>query len=172
MSDQPFVGQIKIFAFNFNPRGHALCNGQLLSIATNTALFSLLGTTYGGNGVNNFALPNLQSRIAIHFGQGPGLPNYTMGQLAGEENHTLIAGEMPQHNHFAVSTTNQSDQTYPPNTLWAVGGSSQGYTSSASGTMAPTALAQAGGNQPHNNMQPFLVVNYSIALVGIFPSRN
>jgi microcystin-dependent protein len=172
MSTDPFIGQIKVFGFNFAPRGHALCNGQLLQISQNTALFSLLGTTYGGNGQTTFGLPNLQGRIPVNQGQGPGLPNYTIGELAGEENHTLIATEIPLHNHIAAGNSNTADQTYPPNMVWANGGSGAGFSNAAGSTMSPQALANAGGSQGHNNMSPYLVVNYSIALMGIFPSRN
>lgn len=173
MSDQPFIGQIKVFGFNFQPRFHAMCNGQLLPINQNQALFSLLGTTYGGNGTVNFALPDLRGRRAIHFGQGPGLANYVQGQASGAENHTLITTEMPTHNHLPVATTNTADQTYPPNNLWANAGSGADYTNTAAnGVMNPNSLTQAGGSQPHGNMAPYLVVNFCIALQGIFPSRN
>lgn len=172
MSDQPFIGQIKVFAFDFPPRFHASCAGQLLPINQNQALFSLLGTTFGGNGITNFALPNLQSRAPIHFGQGPGLSSYLLGQAGGQENQTLISTEMPAHTHQAMGTANVADQTYPPGNTWAGGGSSSGYSNAANGAMAAASVSNAGGNQPHPNMSPFLVVNYSIALIGIFPSRN
>jgi microcystin-dependent protein len=174
MSTEPFLGQIKVFGFNFNPRGHALCNGQLLSISQNTALFSLLGTTYGGNGQTTFGLPNLQGRIPVNQGQGPGLPPFIMGEMAGEENHTLITSEMPAHNHTAVANNNAADQTYPSGMVWANVGSGAGFSNVAGNgnIMAAQSLANAGGGQPHNNMSPYLVVNYSIALSGIFPSRN
>lgn len=172
MSTEPFIGQIKVFGFNFAPRFYALCNGQLLPISTNQALFSLLGTTYGGNGTTNFALPNLQGRAALHFGQGPGLSNYSQGQTGGEENHTLLQTEMPQHNHLAAASNNTADQTYPPGNLWANAGSGPGFSSTGGSTMNLQSLANAGGSQPHNNMQPYLVVNYCIALSGLFPSRN
>jgi microcystin-dependent protein len=169
----PFLGVVRVFAFNFPPRGYALCNGQLLAINTNQALFALLGTTYGGNGTTNFALPNLQGRAPIHFGQGAGLPSYALGQTSGAENHTLIATEMPQHTHQAVGSGNNADQTYPPGNTWAKNGSAAGFTNAAAnGTMAAGSVSNAGGSQPHNNMSPYLVVNYSIALQGIFPSRN
>jgi microcystin-dependent protein len=172
MSDQPFIGQIKVFAFNFNPRFHAQCNGQLLSIAQNSALFSLLGTTYGGNGQTTFALPNLQSRAPIHAGSGTGLPTFSLGQTGGEENHTLIITEIPAHNHFAVASSNSADQTYPTGNTWADDSSAAGFSNSSTGTMAPASVSSTGGNQPHPNMSPYLVVNYCIALSGIFPSRN
>lgn len=172
MSDTPFIGQIKLFGFDFNPRFYAFCNGQLLPINQNTALFSLLGTTYGGNGTTTFGLPNLQGRAALHFGQGPGLSNYSQGQTAGVENHTLTQPEMPAHNHPVLSSANTADQTYPPNNLLANAGSAQAFSNTASAAMNPGTLANTGGNQAHNNMQPYLVLNYCIALSGIFPSRN
>ena len=174
MSDTPFIGQIKVFGFNFAPRFHALCNGQLLPINQNQALFALLGTNFGGNGTTNFALPNLQGRAAIHFGQGPGTSNYTMGQTSGAEVHTLSINEMPAHNHVAVASNNTADQTYPANNLWASGGSAAGFsaTSNAGSIMAASSLLNTGGGQPHSNLAPFLTVNFAIALQGIFPSRN
>lgn len=172
MSDQPFIGQIKLFGFNYNPRGHAFCNGALLSIQQNQALFALLGTTYGGNGTTTFGLPNLQGRAAINFGQSPGLSFYVMGQTAGEENHTLTIGEMPPHNHPVLSTANSADQTYPPNNLLANNGSAPAFRNTAGGAMNAGTIANAGGSQGHNNMSPYLVLNYCIALQGIFPSRN
>lgn len=172
MSTDPFIGQIKLFGFNFSPRMYAFCNGQLLPIAQNQALFSLLGTTYGGNGQTTFGLPNLQGRAALHFGQGPGLANYAEGQTSGEENHTLATGEMPAHNHPVLTSANSADQTYPPNNLWANAGSSPGFINAAGGVMNAGTIANAGGSQGHNNMQPYLALNYCIALQGIFPSRN
>jgi microcystin-dependent protein len=172
MSSDPFLGQVKVFGFNFAPRFHAQCNGQLLSIAQNTALFSLLGTTFGGNGQTTFGLPDLRGRVPIHFGQGPGLSPYSMGQIAGQENHTLILTEMPQHNHLAVASSNTADQTYPPNNLWANAGSAAGFSNTGGSVMNGQSLSNAGGSQPHNNMQPYTVVNYCITLAGIFPSRN
>lgn len=172
MSTEPFIGQIKLFGFNFNPRFHAFCNGQLLPINQNQALFSLLGTMYGGNGTTNFGLPNLQGRAALHFGQGPGLSNYTQGQTSGEENHTLTQAEMPAHNHPALSSANTADQTYPPNNLPANGGTAPAFSNAVGGVMNAGTIANAGGSQGHNNMQPYLVLNYCIALTGIFPSRN
>ncbi|HRC16318.1 MAG TPA: tail fiber protein [Chitinophagaceae bacterium] len=173
MSDTPFIGQIKVFGFDFAPRGFAQCNGQLLPINTNQALFSLLGTTFGGNGQTNFALPDLRGRAPIHFGQGVGLPNFALGQAGGQENNTLILSELPPHNHSANATGNTADQTYPNENTWAAGSSFPAYSSAAaSGNMAPNSVSNTGNNQPHNNMSPYLVINYSIALSGIFPSRN
>ncbi len=172
MSSQPFIGQIKLFAFNFNPKFHAYCNGQLLNIASNAALFSLLGTTFGGNGTTTFGLPNLQGRVAIHMGQGSGLSSYTLGQTAGTENHTLSTLEIPQHNHAVIASTNNADQTYPPNNLWSNGAAAAAFSNAASGIMNAQALTNTGSSSSHNNMSPFLVLNYCIATSGIFPSRN
>ena len=168
----PFVGEIMMFAGNFAPVGWGLCNGQLLAIAQNQALFSLLGTTYGGNGQTTFALPDLRGRAPIHFGQGPGLSNYPQGQVAGEENHTLIATEMPTHTHVAHGDPANGTSDTPTGLLPARNpGGTPAYGAAASAQLAGTYLATAGGSQPHNNMQPYLVLNYCIALTGVFPSR-
>ena len=169
MSD-PFVGEIRLFGFNFAPRGFALCNGQLLSVNQNQALFSLLGTQYGGNGVQTFGLPNLQSRTPIHFGTT--LPQ---GGTAGAETVTLTVPQMPAHKHALVGTSATADKRP------AVGHSFAYDTSPAVEFYAapanlvaldPRSLTNTGGNQPHPNMQPYLVLSYCIALQGIFPSRN
>ena len=172
----PFLGEIMASGYNFAPRGWAFCNGQLLSIAQNTALFALLGTFYGGNGTTTFALPNLQSRVGLHQGQGPGLNAYTIGQLGGEENHTLISSEMPQHNHLLNSVNASGPSRVSPGNF--LGNESQNKTSfyapaaSPNATMNPQSIGVTGSSTPHNNMQPYLVLNYCIALQGIFPSRN
>jgi microcystin-dependent protein len=169
---EPFYGEIRMFGFNFAPRGWAFCNGQILPIAQNTALFSLLGTMYGGNGQTTFALPDLRGRVPIHQGQGPGLSNYTMGQVAGTETVTLTVNEMPQHIHQVAppSSTNSANASRPTNNIPAGG---QFYTAPpGNGTMAPFPSGIAGGSQPHQNIQPYLTVNFCIALEGIFPSRN
>jgi microcystin-dependent protein len=184
---EPFVGEIKMVGFNFAPRGYALCNGQILSIAQNTALFSLLGTMYGGNGQTTFALPNLQGRVPVHQGQGAGLSNYTIGQNGGEETHTLITTEMPLHNHTATATTTVSasstaaNATSPANNFLANSGRTNIYSNTppdvnmgsnpATATTSVT-VQSSGGSAPHNNLQPYLCVNFVIALEGIFPSRN
>jgi microcystin-dependent protein len=171
----PFIGQISLFAGNFAPRNWAFCNGQLLSIAQNTALFSILGTTYGGNGQTTFALPDLRGRVPIHAGQGPGLSSYTLGQAAGEENHTLIQNEMPAHTHGANAVASGGNQASPASGLPAIEstGTSLDYSSAAANaSMSGSMIGIAGGSQPHNNMQPYLTVNYIIAVQGIFPSRN
>ena len=167
----PFLGQISIYGFDFAPRNWAFCNGQILSIAQNTALFSLLGTTYGGNGQTTFALPNLQGRVALHWGQGPGLSNYSLGQQAGSESVTLLSTQIPQHTHQVQASSNAPSQAALANALWATGANIP-YADTANTTMAANALATAGGSQPHPNIAPSLVVNYCIALAGIFPSRN
>ncbi len=153
-------------SFQFPPRGWALCNGQLLAINQNQALFALLGTMYGGNGTTNFALPNLQGRVPLHTGAG-----FNQGEVGGEAAHTLITAELPTHTHGAVASSNVADQGSPAGNYWAVE-SSNAYSSSAGSAMASQALASVGGSQPHNNMPPYLVVSFCIALVGIFPSRN
>lgn len=166
---EPFVGQLMCVGFNFAPKGWALCQGQLLPIAQYTALFSLLGTMYGGNGQTTFALPDLRGRVPMSFGQGPGLQNYDQGQVSGSENVTLIINQIPMHNHtVACSSTDPSDTT-PVGGVPAAGGS---YSTTANATMLPTMIGQAGGNQPHSNMQPYLVLNWIIALEGIYPSRS
>lgn len=169
MSD-PFLGEIKIVPYNFAPRGWAFCNGQILPIAQNTALFSLLGTTFGGNGQTTFALPDLRSRVPLHSGQGPGLSSYSLGQVGGTESVTLTVNEMPSHPHLAEATQGAATGTRPGNSFPATGGS---YSSTSDGTvMNPSFIKPAGGSQPHNNIQPYLALNFCIALTGIFPSRN
>ena len=172
---EPFIGQISIYGFNFAPRGWAFCNGQILSIAQNTALFSLLGTTYGGNGQTTFALPNLQSRVPIHFGQGPGLSAYSLGEQAGTETVTLTQQEMPQHTHTATTAVARTGSSrFPLNNLPATGPDNNWDPTVFQGTLAPNFITNSltGGSQPHSNIQPFLALNFCIALEGIFPSRN
>ena len=169
----PFIGEIKICSFNFPPKGWALCNGQLLQINQNQALFSLLGTYYGGDGIRTFALPNLQGRLPMHQGSGPGLSPRIIGEIVGEENHTLLATEMPAHSHQVNASTAAADDPAPGGKIWASGGSvDKLFGSPANTTMNPAAVATAGQSQSHNNLQPYLVVNFVIALQGIFPSRN
>jgi microcystin-dependent protein len=163
---EPFLGEIQMFAFNFPPKNWALCNGQIMSISQNTALFSLLGTTYGGNGVTTFALPDLRGRIPFHSGNG-----FTLGQIAGEEQHTLINSEMPAHTHQAACNTNTGTGLMPTNNFWA-GSSANPYATTGGGLMSAAAVGTSGGSQPHNNMPPFLVISFCIALTGDFPSRN
>jgi microcystin-dependent protein len=171
----PLIGEIIMFAGNFAPRGWALCNGQLLAISQNTALFSILGTTYGGNGTTNFALPNLQSRVPIHPGQGPGLSPYVLGQTGGVENVTLLNSNMPIHNHLVNCNISGGSQPSPAGGVSAVEstGTSSNYGAAGDGnTMNPSMIGTAGGSVPFPIVQPYQCVNFIIALLGIFPSRN
>ena len=167
---EPFLGQISIFVFNFAPRGWAFCNGQILPIAQNTALFSLLGTTYGGNGQTTFALPNLMSRVPVHFGQGPGLSSYALGQTSGSETVTLTSSQMPAHNHLASVTGAGAGASRPGGNFPSGGGAYA--TASDGGTFNAAFIQNAGGGQPHANIQPYLALNFCIAIEGIYPSRN
>jgi microcystin-dependent protein len=163
---EPFLSEIRIMAFGFAPKGWALCNGQILQISQNQALFSLIGTTYGGNGVTTFGLPNLQGRTANHVGTG-----FVLGQAAGEATHTLTTNEVPSHTHTANGSSTAADSDLP----------AQNYLGAADNIYAPPAhltaihsstVTSAGGGQPHDNMQPYLVLNFCIALTGIFPTQN
>lgn len=169
----PFVAEIRIFPFNFAPRGWAWCDGQLLPISQNTALFSLLGTTYGGNGKSNFALPDLQGRAPMHPGQGPGLSLHDLGEQSGSEFVTLLESEIPAHSHgFTVSQADGGD-TRPANNLVATGiGVGAFAVPGAQVTMNVNTLSPIGGGQPHNNMQPYLTFYFNIALQGVFPPRT
>jgi microcystin-dependent protein len=171
---EPFIGQIVLFAGNFAPRGWAFCNGQLISIATNTALFSILGTTYGGNGTTNFALPDLRGRVPMHAGTGPGLTPRSLGELSGSESVTLLSTQIPVHNHPLVASTATPTTDNPAGALLPVG-TSRIYAAPGSPgltAMAPQSVGLAGGSQPHDNLQPFTCLHFIIALEGIFPSRN
>lgn len=173
MSD-PFVAEIRMFAGNFAPTGWALCDGQLLPISQNTALFSLLGTTYGGNGQTTFGLPNLQGSVPLHFGQGPGLSLYDLGQQSGSETVTLLTSEMPIHNHFVKAYQDDLAIGVVPGTTMVIGKASGGSTPfrpNSNAVMAADELSVAGGSLPHNNMMPYLTVTFIIALQGIFPPR-
>ena len=169
----PFVAEIRIAGFNFAPRGWAQCNGQLLPISQNTALFSLLGTFYGGDGKSTFALPDLQGSAPLHRGQGPGLSPYFLGQQGGSENVTLLQTEIPAHNHnVGVSTGDGLDQG-PANSLLATGiGVGQYAPQPTNTTLSPTTLGIAGSSLPHNNMMPYITMNFIIAMQGVFPARN
>lgn len=176
---QPFLGEIRAFGFAFAPKGWAMCNGQLLPINQNQALFSLLGTNYGGNGTTNFQLPDLRGRAALSFGQGPGLSNYVIGEPTGTETVTLLATQMPQHNHLWAANSAAADAIAPAGNFLAgaidSAGTAQKTYGPAGGATVPlatTMLTTVGNNAAHQNMQPYLVVNYCIALQGIFPSRN
>lgn len=164
---EPFIGEIRAFAFDKVPTGWALCNGQLLNIANNQALFSLLGTTYGGNGTSTFALPNLQGRVPVHASA-----DRTLGQSAGEETHTLTVAEMPVHDHLAMAQSAAATESSPEGHYWSVGDNADGYASTADASMSAAAIGSSGGSQAHNNMQPFLVVSFCIATQGLFPSRG
>ncbi len=163
---QPFLGEIRLFSFSFAPKGWALCNGQLMPINQNQALFSLLGTMYGGDGRTTFALPDLRGRIPLHFDG-----SFSQGSNGGEENHTLLSNEMPTHTHSAVASSIPANTASPANAFWADGAKTL-YMSSANTSMAPGTVSSVGGNQPHGNWSPYLVINFCIALQGIFPSRN
>ncbi|MBR0757583.1 phage tail protein [Bradyrhizobium jicamae] len=163
---EPFLSEIKMMSFNFPPKGWAFCNGQTLPINQNQALFSLLGTTYGGNGTTTFLLPNLQGRVPMHMGSG-----HTLGEVGGEQSHTLTVGEMPQHQHIFQGTTNNADSPAVTGNLMAT--SANLYTAAANlTTLVPGTVGNAGGSQPHENMQPYLTINFCIALQGVFPSQN
>ena len=167
---EPFLSEIRVFSFGFAPKGWALCNGQLLPINQNQALFSLLGTTFGGDGRVNFALPDLRGRAPIHTGDG-----HTLGERGGEQAHTLSQAEIPQHTHFLAGSTNTANSDNPTGRVAAKPGVNM-YSSSALSVavtaMSPAMVANTGGSQAHLNMQPFLILNFCIALQGIFPSPN
>ena len=172
----PFVAEIRMVGFNFAPTGWATCDGQLLPISQNTALFSLLGTQYGGDGKSNYALPNLQGSSPIGQGQGPGLADRFIGESGGEQNVTLIASEMPAHNHaMNVYGGDPGDSRIPSPTTsiaWTDPGNLYGTTLTGLAQMSPSAITPAGGSAPHNNMMPTLTVLFIIALQGIYPPRN
>lgn len=172
----PFVAEIRIFGFNFAPRGWAFCNGQLLPIAQNTALFSLIGTYYGGDGKSSFGLPNLQGSFAMHQGQGPGLSRRDLGETGGSANVTLLPGQMPGHSHQLRATASAGSASPAGNAmspaLTSASTAVNVYRNGANKVaMAPDAVAAAGGSQPHNNRQPYLALNFCIALQGVFPPR-
>lgn len=182
MSTEPFIGEVKLFAFNFAPRGYALCEGQLLAISTNSALFSLIGTIYGGDGRTTFALPDLRGRMPIGQGYGPGLPNYTMGERAGTTQTNILTPNLPAHVHNAVTVSVKlpvsslgGEENNPAGNFLAAS-PSEAYASAANGFYGNLQVSgettPTGGNIPLGIMNPFLVMNYSIATVGIFPSRS
>ena len=172
---EPILGQICLFGFNWAPRGWAQCNGQLLPISQNTALFSLLGTLYGGDGITTFGLPDLRGRVAIGAGQGPGLSAYTQGEQTGTENVTLISSQMPSHTHLMTASTDSQSSGSPGGNSFGSAGRGAGDNVYAKGAtnLIPMgcSVTPAGGGQPHNNLQPLLVLNYCIALEGVYPSR-
>ncbi|MBT9332632.1 phage tail protein [Paracidobacterium acidisoli] len=165
MSTQ-FLSEIRAVSFNFPPKGWAFCNGQTLPIDQNQALFSLLGTTYGGDGIRTFQLPNLQAMMPVHAGNG-----FTLGQAGGEVNHTLIQPEMPAHNHSAQGVSSNATSPSAEANTWA-SSSHNPYSTARNTTLSPAALSQTGGSQPHNNMPPCLTLTFIIALQGIYPSRS
>ena len=172
----PFVAEIRIFPFNFAPRGWAFCDGQILPISQNTALFSLLGTTYGGNGQSTFALPDMQGNAPMHPGQGPGLSLHDLGETGGSDTVTLLESEIPTHSHTMVAFTANGNRLTPGgNSISRETGATTYLTNSPAPplvNMADNAIAPAGGNLPHNNMQPYLTLSFCIALQGIFPPRG
>ncbi len=171
----PFVAEIRIFAFNFAPTGWAFCDGQILPISQNTALFSLLGTTYGGNGQSTFALPNMQGNAPMHPGQGPGLSLHDLGETGGSQFVTLLEAEMPSHSHGLMSLPAVGDAQSPQANTFARVTGAQPYLAPASAPLVPMAfqaIGIAGGSLPHNNMMPFLTLNFCIALQGVFPPRT
>lgn len=170
----PFVAEIRIFPFNFAPKGWAWCDGQLLPLSQNTALFSLLGTTYGGNGKSNFALPDLQGRAPMHPGQGPGLSLHDLGETGGSDTVTLLESEIPSHSHAWNAVNSDGNVQGPAGQLMAggVGGIAVYAAPSALVNLSGAAITPAGGDQPHNNLMPYLTFYFCIALQGVFPPRG
>jgi microcystin-dependent protein len=168
---EPFIGEVRMFGGNFAPVNWAFCNGQLMAISQNEALFTLIGTTYGGDGQSTFALPNLQGRIPIHQGQGVGLTARVIGEAAGEENVTLTVQQLPSHTHAAQGSASVGSATAPAGNVWASWDDAP-YATTPTVGMDPTAVSQQGGNQPHDNVAPYLAVSFIISLFGIFPSQN
>ena len=171
----PFLAEIRIFPFNFAPKGWAFCDGQILPLSQNTALFSLLGTTYGGDGKSNFALPNMQGNAPMHPGQGPGLSLHDLGEMSGSETVTLLESEIPAHSHGVFGSNTNSNQQTPVANFHS--GSTQNHRYAAAANdpnvnMNDGVIAPAGGDQPHNNLSPYLTLNFCIALQGVFPPRT
>jgi microcystin-dependent protein len=170
----PFVAEIRIFPFNFAPKGWAFCDGQILPLSQNTALFSLLGTTYGGDGKSNFALPNMQGNAPMHPGQGPGLSLHDLGETGGSETVSLLESEIPSHSHqlradiLDIADTN----VVSANASFALSSGGTLYQAASNAQLSGQALTPAGGDQPHNNMQPYLTLNFCIALQGVYPPRT
>lgn len=170
---EPFIAEIKMFAGNFAPRGWSFCDGQLLQIAQNTALFSLVGTIYGGNGRTDFGLPDLRGRFPMHPGDGPGLTPRSLGQKSGTETHTLAVGQLPPHNHLIRSYDDDANRASPAGNVFANSAAGNLFSNQApDADMSADAMANTGNGQSVNHVSPFLCVNFIIALVGIFPSRN
>lgn len=174
---QPYVGEIRLFPYNFAPNGWFDCDGSLLSIAEYQVLFTLIGTTYGGDGTNTFALPDMRGRVPIHMGQGTGLSSYTLGQMSGSESVTLTTANMPRHNHLMTVTSSGANTGVPGSTveLGAISGDtlySNDVAGVTAGAMASTAVSLTGGNMPHNNLMPTLTVRFCICWAGTFPSHG
>jgi microcystin-dependent protein len=174
MSTEPFLGEIKLFGGNFQITGHAFCAGQLLSISQNSALFALIGTTYGGDGQNTFGLPDLRGRVPIGQGNGAGLSPRVIGEISGAENVTILSTQIPQHTHAINCNNATANSSNPSGNYPAAAPDLAPYTAAGTGssTMKANMISNAGNSQPHPNLQPFLTINYLIALEGIFPSRN
>jgi microcystin-dependent protein len=169
--NEPYLGMLMAVAFNFAPRGWAICDGSVLNISQNDALFTLLGTTFGGDGINTFGLPDLRGRSAIGTGQGPGLSSYLTGESSGVENVTVTIPQMTAHSHVSTCASQTQNSAVPNNSVLASGPAI--YASPSTGTsLAPATITISGGSQPHNNMQPCLALNWVISLEGIFPSQN
>jgi microcystin-dependent protein len=169
----PFIGEIRIFPFSFAPSGWAFCNGQLLPLSQNTALFAILGTTYGGDGKSTFALPDIQGRAVMHPGQGPGLSLHDLGETGGTETVTLLESEIPVHSHATNASQSDGTERTPAGQLLGTGvGISQYQAPGALTNLSPNAVSPTGGDQPHNNLQPYLTLSFNIALQGIFPPRS
>jgi len=170
----PFVAEIRIFPFNFAPKGWAFCDGQILPLSQNTALFSLLGTTYGGDGKSNFALPNMQGNAPMHPGQGPGLSLHDLGETGGSDTVSLLESEIPAHSHAFKASNSDGIAQGPADQLMAggVGGIAMYAVPGPLVQLSGNAVAPAGGDQPHNNMQPYLTLNFCIALQGVYPPRT
>lgn len=170
---EPFTGEIKIFGGNFAILGYAFCDGQLMSIAENDALFSLIGTTYGGDGQTTFGLPDLRGRLPVHYGSGPGLTPRSMGEMSGTETVTINTNQMPSHNHAVIADSNNGGSGNPQNNIVAASAVGLPYLpAQPNNQMGNQSIGQAGGSQPHDNMMPYLCVNFIISLYGMFPSRN
>jgi microcystin-dependent protein len=172
---QPYVGEIRMFAGNFAPAGWAFCNGALLPISEFETLFNLIGTTYGGDGQSTFALPNLQSRVPVHMGQGSGLTNRTIGETAGVETVTLTTQQIPAHSHVPVASSVAAGQPSPANNVWAANAALSAYadpTVIPDQILNPAAMGSSGGSQPHDNIVPYLCINFIISQFGVFPSQN
>ena len=168
----PYVGEIRMFGGNFAPAGWAFCSGQLMPIAENDVLFNLIGTTYGGDGQQTFALPNLQGRLPMHMGTGPGLSTRTIGEMGGVETVTLTTQQIPSHNHAPLAVSTNGNQTTPQSGVWAGTSDSRYSTSAPSLAMNPALIGAAGGSQPHDNMMPYLAISFIISLYGVYPTPS